>query len=132
MAFVIDFGLFNVLLYADTPVHGKPLTAKVLSVLVATVFAYFGNRFWTFRHRGRTGYAREYMLFFVLNGVGMLIALSCLWFTHYALGLTGPIANNISANVIGLGLGTLFRFWSYRKWVFPEASTEEALKFAEV
>ena len=35
-------------------------------------------------------------------------------------GLKGPIADNVSANVIGLGLGTLFRFWSYRRWVFPE------------
>ena len=49
----------------------------------------------------------------------MGIALGCLWFSHYALGLTSALVDNISANVIGLGLGTLFRFWSYRKWVFP-------------
>jgi hypothetical protein len=50
----------------------------------------------------------------------MLIALACLWFSHYALGLTSVLADNISANVVGLALGTLFRFWSYRRWVFPE------------
>jgi putative flippase GtrA len=69
---------------------------------------------------------REYILFFALNGVAMLIALSCLWISHYALGLDSPIADNISANVIGLGLGTLFRFWSYRKWVFPEIPDDDA------
>ena len=25
----------------------------------------------------------------------------------------------------GLGLGTLFRFWTYRKWVFPEIPSDD-------
>ncbi len=121
-AFVIDVGLFNLLRFAggEGPMYDKPLTAKVVSVAVATTFAYFGNRYWTFRHRGRTSFHREYLLFFVLNGVGMAISVGCLWISHYLLGFTGAVADNISANVIGLGLGTLFRFWSYRRWVFPE------------
>ena len=121
LALVVDIGLFNVLRYAggEGPFYDRPLTAKVISVLVATTVSYFGNRFWTFRDRGRTTFAREYLLFFALNGVAMGIALFCLWFSHYALGLTSPVADNLSANVIGLGLGTLFRFWSYRRWVFP-------------
>jgi putative flippase GtrA len=60
----------------------------------------------------------------VLNGVGLLISVGCLWFSHYALGLTSPLADNISANVVGLALGTMFRFWSYRRWVFPEDPEE--------
>lgn len=121
IALVIDVGLFNILLYSGplAVFSGRPLTAKVVSVAVAMTFAYFANRFWTFRDRGRTSMAREYVLFVVLNLVGMGIALACLWFSHYALGLTSALADNISANVIGLILGTLFRFWSYRKWVFP-------------
>lgn len=122
LSLVVDIGLFNWLRYFGPDHHGvlydKPLTAKAISVAVATTCAYFGNRFWTFRHRKRTGYAREYLMFFILNGVAMLISLACLWITHYGLRLTSPLADNISANVIGLGLGTLFRFWSYRKWVF--------------
>lgn len=122
VALVVDVGLFNVLRFAggEGPLYDKPLTAKIVSVIAATTVAYIGNRIWTFSDRGRTSYLREYVLFFVLNGVALLITLSCLWFSHYALDLTSPLADNISANVIGLGLGTLFRFWSYRKWVFPE------------
>lgn len=135
-ALVIDVGLFNLLMYAGGGVlNDRPLTAKVISVVAATTFAYFGNRFWTFRHRGRTSFAREYVLFFVLNAIGMGIALACLWFSHYALGLTNAIADNISANVIGLALGTIFRFWSYRKWVFPdtqEVSDDEILELSEI
>ncbi len=130
VALVIDVGLFNLLRFAggEGPMFDKPLTAKVVSVVVATTFAYFGNRYWTFRHRGRTSFGREYLLFFVLNGVGLLISVACLWFSHYALGLTSPLADNISANVVGLALGTMFRFWSYRRWVFPEdpAAAEDA------
>jgi len=119
ISFVIDVGVFNLLLFGGGPFTSKPITAKIVSVAIATTFAYFGNRFWTFRHRGRTNMGREYLLFFLLNGVAMLIAVGCLAFSHYVLKLDSALADNISANVIGLGLGTLFRFWSYRKWVFP-------------
>ena len=133
MALVIDVGLFNLLMYAGGGVlNDRPLTAKVISVVFATTFSYFANRFWTFKHRGRTSYAREYILFFVLNAIGMGIALGCLWFSHYALGLTNVFADNISANVIGLALGTVFRFWSYRKWVFPEVEDVDDKKLREL
>jgi putative flippase GtrA len=126
-ALVVDVGLFNALRFAggEGPMYDRPLTAKIVSVSVATTVAYFGNRYWTFR-RGRTSFGREYLLFFVLNGVGLAISVSCLWFSHYALGLTSGLADNVSANVIGLGLGTMFRFWSYRRWVFPEDSEAAA------
>lgn len=128
VALVVDIGLFNILRFAggEGPLYDKPLTAKAISVIAATTVAYFGNRYWTFRHRGRTHMGREYLLFFVLNGIGMMIALTCLWFSHYALGLTSALADNISANVVGLALGTMFRFWSYRRWVFPEVPDNAA------
>ena len=122
ISYVIDVGIFNALRFASDEglLHDKPLTAKAISVAVATTFAYFGNRFWTFKHRARTSFRREYVLFFALNGVAMGIALFCLWMSHYVLNYTTPLADNISANVIGLVLGTVFRFWGYRKWVFLE------------
>lgn len=120
-AYVIDLTVFNLLRFAggEGPLFDKPLTAKVISVLVATTFAYFGNRHWTFRERTRSSFRREYTLFFVFNAVGMVISLSCLWISHYLLGFESALADNISANVIGLVLGTIFRFWGYHNWVFP-------------
>ena len=116
VAYIIDVGIFNLLLHNS--LSEKPLTAKTISAVVATTFAYFGNRFWTFSDRARTSYRREYLLFFVLNAVGMGIQLTCLATSHYLLGFTSPLADNVSGNGFGLVLGTLFRFWSYRKWVF--------------
>ena len=122
VAFVVDVGLFNLLRYGsdDSLLNDKPLTAKAISVAAATTVAYFGNRHWTFKHRGRTSFKREYVMFFLLNGVAMAISLACLTISHYVMDLRSPLADNLSANVIGLGLGTIFRFWSYRKYVFPE------------
>ncbi|GAA3760460.1 putative flippase GtrA [Spinactinospora alkalitolerans] len=103
-------------------VLGMPeLAGQALGTICATVVAFLGNRFWTFSHRERSGLGREYALFFLLNGVGLLIQVACLWFTVDVLGLDGPLARNIAGNVIGVGLGSLFRFWSYRKWVFRAA-----------
>lgn len=121
VAYIIDLTVFNVLRFAggEGPLYDKPLTAKALSVLIATTFAYFGNRNWTFKDRTRSSFRREYTLFFVFNAVGMVISLSCLWVSHYLLGFDSALADNISANVIGLVLGTIFRFWGYHTWVFP-------------
>ena len=74
VAFVIDVGLFNLLLHLTD----KPLTSKTLSTIVATTVSYAGNRHWTFRRRSRSSVRREYLLFFLLNGVGLAIALTCL------------------------------------------------------
>jgi putative flippase GtrA len=121
IGYVVDVSLFNVLRYGGDSggvLHHKPLTAKAISVAVATIVTYMGNRHWTWRNRERSGVRREMTLFFLLNGIGLLIAVGCLAFSHYLLDLRSPLADNISANVVGLLLGMAFRFWSYRTFVF--------------
>lgn len=115
-AYVIDTGLYNLL--RATLLEDKTITAKVLSVSAATAFAFFGNRHWTFRHRPDPGLARGFGVFALLNGVGLVITVIPLWISHYLLGMTSLLADNISTNIVGTGLATAFRFWSYRKWVF--------------
>jgi putative flippase GtrA len=99
-----------------------PNTSNVIATIVATFVSYAGNRYWTFRHREGSTMAREYMVFFVLNGIGLAIQLACISITYYLLGLTDKLSYNI-ALIIGIALGTLFRFWSYRKWVWVEPPT---------
>lgn len=121
VAFLIDLVIFNFLRFAggEGVLYDKPLTAKAVSVLVATTFAFAGNRHWTFKDRSRSTLRHQYTLFFVFNVIGMFIALTCLWISHYVLGFESALADNISANVFGLVLGTMFRFWGYHNWVFP-------------
>ena len=129
VAFVTDFGVFNLLRYAGPDgvgvLHHKPLTANVISTVVSILVAWLGNRYWTFRHRHRASAPRELVLFFAMNGVGLLISLVCLGFTYYVLDLRGPVASNVSAKIVGVALGTLFRWWAYRRFVFVEELREE-------
>jgi putative flippase GtrA len=122
ISFAIDTLIFNVLLQSGS----APLVAKTISTVLATTVAFAGNRFWTWRNRAHTHMARQYTMFFVLNAIGLGIALSCLAISHYGLGhfwaaLRSPLADNISGQLIGTAVGTLFRFWSYRRFVFPDA-----------
>ena len=122
LAYVIDAGGFNVLVHIPhAPLETKPLTAKVLSTLAAIVFAYYGNREWTWRDRTRARLRRELTLFFILNFVALIIAVVILGFSRYVLGFESALADNISGNIIGVGLGTLFRYWSYQRWIFKTA-----------
>jgi putative flippase GtrA len=117
---VFDIGGFNLLHHH----YGVgPLSSKAASTFVAAIITYIGNRFWAFRHRARTGVQREFPVFVALNVIGLGIAEVVLSFTYYVLDQRGPLATNLSANVVGIGLGTLFRFWAYKRWVFrhPES-----------
>jgi putative flippase GtrA len=115
VCYAIDFGLYNV---CHVLLDLGPLTSKVISTVVAATCAYVGNRHWSFRHRARSGVGREYTLFFVLNAIGLAIALACLGFGYYVLDQRSALASNIWGNLVGTGLGTIFRFWAYKKWVF--------------
>ncbi|MBA2694989.1 MAG: GtrA family protein [Actinobacteria bacterium] len=125
-AFAIDTAIYNVLVFG-IPGAGSagvmvemPLRAKILATCIATVFSWLGNRYWTFRHRRRGRKTQEFVLFYVFNALGLLIALACLGFSRYVLDLHSQLADNLSGNGVGLVLGTLFRFWAYRTFVFAE------------
>src|ERR1700677_183719 len=98
-----------------------PLAAKAISIAVASVVTYLGCRFWTFRHRVSQALLRETSIFIALNLVGLGIAEAVIALTTYGVGLKGVLAYN-GASLAGTGLGTVFRYVSYKKWVFlPDA-----------
>lgn len=124
-AYVIDAGGFNLLVHIPpAPLENKPLTAKVVSTTLAILFAYYGNREWTWRQRTRATLRRELGLFFALNIIALVIAVLVLGVSRYVLGFESALADNISANIIGVGLGTLFRYWSYQRWIFKATPVE--------
>jgi putative flippase GtrA len=123
----VDVGGFNLLRYAggEGPLHDYPLTAKIVSAAVATVVSWLGHRFWTFRHGRREAVHHEFALFILMCTIGTGLAVSCLAVSHYLLGFDSVFADNVAANVVGLGLGTGFRFWAYRTVVFSGNRCED-------
>ena len=127
---VVDVGIFNLLrltVLAPELIHEGPVIAKVISTSIAIVTNWLGNRYWTFGSMRRSRVLREGLEFALVSVGGMGIALLCLWVSHYLLGFTSALADNIATNVVGLALGTAFRFTFYRIWVFrPELDAQTA------
>jgi len=97
-------------------------SAITVATIIATAATYAGNRWWSFSHRQGQGNTRDTVIFFVLNGVGLLIYYGCIWLIQDVGGLKGKLWYNV-ALIVGTGLGTLFRFWSYRKWIWTLPTT---------
>ena len=127
---VVDVAIFNLLrvtVLSPDVLYEGPVIAKAISTSIAIMVNWIGNRYWTFGPHRRPRALREGFEFALVSVGGMLIGLTCLWVSHYVLGYTSLLADNISSNVIGLALGTVFRFWLYRVWVFqPRRASAEA------
>lgn len=121
VCFVIDVGIFNLLrsgVFGTDHFFAGPVGAKIASAVISTVIAWLANRFWTFRRRRRSDVALEFLEFGAVGAIGIGIGVACVAVSHYVLGFTSLLADNIAANVVGLVLGTSFRFLMYRYWVF--------------
>ncbi|MGH8861800.1 MAG: GtrA family protein [Jatrophihabitantaceae bacterium] len=112
IAFTIDVGLFAWL--SD---HGA-IKAKIMSATASTTFAYFGNRYLSFSHRARTSVRRETTFFFGINAITLVFSAGCIALFVYPLHFGHKSATVFAVNVVSIGLGTLFRFWSYKRFVF--------------
>ncbi|RYP83389.1 GtrA family protein [Nocardioides guangzhouensis] len=121
VATVVALVLFNLLVHGvggDGPMNGQPLLAFALANLIGMAVSYRGARHWAFRRREPVGPANGRVGFLVVNVVSLLIPMACLAVSRYLLELDGALADNVAANVVGLGLGVLFRFWATRRYVF--------------
>lgn len=124
--FIIDSAIFFALKL--TILEPKPVTAKVIAGIVAVIASYVLNREWSFRDRGGRERHHEALLFFAFSGVGVVLSMAPLWVSSYVLQLRVPmvsltmenIADFISAYIIGNLLQMGFRFWAFRRWVFPD------------
>jgi len=129
---VIDSAIFYTLKL--TILEPKPVTAKVIAGIVAVIASYILNREWSFRDRGGRERHHEALLFFVFSGVGVVLSMAPLWVSSYIFDLRVPtvsltvenIADFISAYIVGNLLQMAFRFWAFRRWVFPEESARSS------
>jgi putative flippase GtrA len=134
LATLVSFVLFNAFVHGINrpgPMHEDPLLAFILANTVGMVVSYRGSRSWAFQGRQAVGVAGGRLSFVVINLLSMVVPLGCLAFARYVLHRSDPIADNIAANVVGLGLGTVVRFWAVRRFIFVSPGVMDARAVAQ-
>ncbi|MFE7764606.1 GtrA family protein [Streptomyces sp. NPDC057438] len=123
LAFVVDNGGYNLLVFGlpggteGGVMRTAPVRASVLATAAAALFSWAGNRYWTYRHRHRQNVTQELALFLLVNVVGVAITAGTVFASRHLLGLESMGSDN-TARVLGWVLATLFRFFTYRRYVF--------------
>jgi putative flippase GtrA len=128
---VAKFGIVGILSFVITIVgtnllHSGGMSwtlATAVATVVATAFAFVGNRSWAFKHRRGHGLGREGLLFLVFNGIGLLIQVGFVAFVQHVMGRTDKLSANVGL-IIGVGVATVFRLYCYHRWVFVAPAAE--------
>ncbi|MEU9267478.1 GtrA family protein [Streptomyces sp. NPDC048256] len=124
---LVNLGVFNLVRHlTDLQV----VRASVIATVVAIAFNYVGFRYFTYRDRDKSGRTKELTLFLLFSAVGLVIENGLLFAATYGFGWDSPIQSNVF-KFVGIGIATLFRFWSYRTWVFRTLPAKEAVAGAE-
>ncbi|MBI2242775.1 MAG: GtrA family protein [Nocardioides sp.] len=123
IATIVAFVIFNFLVHGFNTEHqalldGQPYLGYVIANTVGMTISYRGSRTWVFKHRPPRSADGGRTAFIAINVVTMLLPIACLWLSRNVLGLDDPWSDNISANVIGLFLGLVARFYLFRTLVF--------------
>lgn len=124
---LVNFAVSNLLWHTT---NLQAVRANVIATVVAIAFNYVGFRYFTYRDRDKSGRTRELTLFLAFSAVGLVIENGVLYTAIYGFGWDSSLQRNLF-KVFGIGLGTLFRFWSYRSWVFRTLPAREAVVGAE-
>lgn len=131
IASIAAFILFNWLVHwspgYDAPLHDHAITGFVIANTLSILLTYQLSRWWAFRHREPVGLAGGVPMFYAISVVSLVIPVICLWISRNVLGYETALADNISANVVGLFLGFVARFFAFRRFVFQSrAATTES------
>ncbi|GAB3199219.1 hypothetical protein GCM10027062_15150 [Nocardioides hungaricus] len=123
VATIVAFVLFNLLVHGfrlgyDAPLADSPYLAYAIANIIGMTVSYRGSRSWVFRDRPPRTADGGRLLFIVINLATMLIPMACLWVSRNPLGLDDPVSDNVAANVVGLFLGMVARFYLFRTLVF--------------
>ncbi|MGW0366551.1 GtrA family protein [Streptomyces sp. NPDC002990] len=122
---LVNLGVFN-LIRSTTDL--QVVRASVIATVVAIATNYLGFRYFTYRDRAKSGRTRELSLFAAFSVIGLVIENGVLYTATYGFGWDGHLATN-AFKFLGIAVATVFRFWSYRTWVFkalPPAAPEPA------
>jgi putative flippase GtrA len=129
LAFVVDTGAYNLLVFGLPGANGGPLTAvpvqaSAVATGLAMILSWAGNRYWTYRDRRGRPPRRELAAFLFVNLVGLAITAGTVYLSRHALGFDSALSDNVT-RVLGWAAATAFRFHAYRRFVFLAVRSEQ-------
>ncbi|MEI2784835.1 MAG: GtrA family protein [Candidatus Nanopelagicales bacterium] len=111
-AVVLDFALFNGLMFAGW----KVWSANAVALFASMTFAFVGNYKWTFAHREIKSLLHAYLTFSGINLV-TVIFIEVAVVAAEVWGAPGALWLNI-VKAVATAIATVLRFFAYKKWVF--------------
>ncbi|MFP3992005.1 GtrA family protein [Streptomyces sp. E11-3] len=122
---LVNLGVFNLLRgTTEIPV----VRASIAATAIAICCNYIGFRYFAYRDRDKNRRTREMTLFLLFSVAGLVIENGVLFTATYGFHWDSPLQSNIF-KFLGIGIATLFRFWSYRTWVFRALPVKDAESF---
>ena len=124
---VIDFGILNLLIYYSGVAEGVLYSVfKAASFLLANVNGYAWNKFWTFRSREVEGWLKQFIRFFAVVGVGLVINVTVASYVVAEFGGSGgSISSTLWANIgaaVSLVITLFWNFFGLKYLVFEKRS----------
>ncbi|GAA2977638.1 GtrA family protein [Actinokineospora diospyrosa] len=127
VAYLVDNGTWYLLKL--TVLEPKPVVAKAIGVILATIVSYILNREWSFDTRGGRERHHEAALFFAISGASLFFYTAPLYLSRYVFDLEQPhvsalsqeVADFLFGSIVGTVIAMVFRWWAFKKWVFPNA-----------
>lgn len=124
---LVNVGVFNLVRHTTGL---QTVRASIIATAVSILFNYIGFRYFTYRDRDRSSRSKELGLFLGFSAIGLVIENAVLYVATYGFGWDSPLQSNVF-KFAGIGVATLFRFWSYRTWVFKALPAREVAEQAE-
>ncbi|MBA5847083.1 GtrA family protein [Gordonia amicalis] len=123
--FIFDLAIFYSL--SLTVLEPKPVIAKIIAGVQATILSYILNREWAFKNRGGRERHHEALLFFMISGIGVILQAAPLFIGNNVFDMRSNLSVSevvVVDFVLGYIIGNLmqmaFRFWALRRFAFPE------------
>ncbi len=111
---MIDFGILNLLIYYFGVAEGVFYSVfKAVSFLLANVNSYVWNKFWTFGSKEFEGWMNQFIKFFAVVAVGLVINVTVASYIVAKFGGSGSLSSTVWAN-IGAAVSLIFTlFWNF-------------------
>jgi len=127
MNFFIDLAVLNLQMFASGKSAGVHYTIfKAVSFLVAVIFSYFFNKYWTFRDKKKNQQGKQFSQFLFVSFIGMIINVST---ASIVVNFIAPqisfitLAPKLWGNLGAVGgavTGLIWNFLGYKFWVFKK------------